>query len=71
MRFPESKIVPDGVTVRLAHFVGRNVNLIPLNKLRDRFMFQMDGAKRFHLKRSGSRQILVKSSYFFLFLRAA
>ncbi|MAI44449.1 MAG: hypothetical protein CMB79_00865 [Filomicrobium sp.] len=42
-----SKIVPDGITVRLAHFVGRNVNLALLKKFRDRFTFQVDAPSAF------------------------
>ena len=38
----ENKIVLDGITVRLAHIVGRNVSLVLLNNFRDRFTFQMD-----------------------------
>ena len=41
---PLSKIVLDGTTIRLAHFVGRNVNLVLLSTLRDRFMFHVDAA---------------------------
>ncbi|MAI48896.1 MAG: hypothetical protein CMB79_24320 [Filomicrobium sp.] len=41
MKF-QSKIVPVRHTVRLAHFVGQNVNLVLLNKFRDRFTFQLD-----------------------------
>ncbi|MAI46468.1 MAG: hypothetical protein CMB79_11490 [Filomicrobium sp.] len=38
----QNKIVPDGITVRLAHFVGQNENLALLNKFRDRFTLQVD-----------------------------